>query len=225
MSFLNQLVIKEWKCQFGHPQAAFDKLLSASSELIVRELIMDFVMDSTLVIDCQFAKLLFRLAILAIEGESVAGYLQRYQIPSLVCSPNPSFFHAYPEYDYKVVSGLPALSMEELPANTTLFETYWYSPTVTIHAIENNSDSEHPGIHCLCVNNKQIFFDGGDRRSLRKAGVSSKPPVFDKEGVVVINSVDGIERRIQSTCLQLYGQDCGEIAMNPEDTFIYPTHA
>lgn len=203
MSFLNQLVIKEWQCQFGHPQAAFDKLLSAASKLIVRELIMDFVMDSTLVIDCQLAKMLFRLAILSREGESVAAYLESYQIPALVCSPNPSFFHTYPEYDYRVVSELPALSMEELPVNSTLFETYWYSPTVTAYAIMSNSDLEHPGIHCLRVNDKWIF--------------------FDKEGVVVTNSLEGIQRRIQKTCLELYGQDCGEIAMNPEDTFIYPS--
>jgi hypothetical protein len=195
-----------WKAKFGEPTATIDKFLCQLPDQNVYDAIVKIVSDPNNIIDCQFAKILFRIIIeLKNKNETFDNYCEWRYIDNILFSTWNTFLENNPPeiFNYMVIFGLPGITLEDIPPliKEAYLETYWYSPKVTVYILLNDlSDVEMPGIHCIYHDEMWLY--------------------FDEEGSNKVNDVNIIINKIENYCRNIIKQEPGLIVMNPEDTII-----
>lgn len=203
-------LLNNWKISFGFSNEVISKLKHCSSVDNVYDTITQIIKNPLLTIDCETAKIIFRIVIkLKNKHETIKNYCEWRDIGNLMGSTWPTFLMDNDDFDYIEVCGLPGIMLDDLPSlnKCGYIETYWYSPSVTAYILNNDTSIiEHPGVHCIYNNGIWTYFD----QSL----------IDGTSYIVRTPDVNMIMDRITNYCVGKLGMDPGIIFMNPEDTRI-----
>ena len=193
-----------WKAKFGDPTMTINKLLCHPRNQNVYDALVKIVSDPYNIIDCQFAKIMFRIVIeLRNKQETFGDYCEWRDIKNILFSTWATFLDENPSDVYYIrIEGLPGITWEDIqPLNESAYmETYWYSPKVTAYIMLHDLDVEWPGVHCIYHNGLWLY--------------------FDYTGIIKVDDVTIIMDRVRDYCIEMMGQESGLIVMNPEDTRI-----
>lgn len=200
---LDTIINTQWNAKFGYPDVY--KFLIQNLDRSVYDTVIELISDHSTTIDCQLAKMIFRVAIeLRNKDETFEEYYEWRSVDNILQSTWPTFLDDnHPEtFDYIEIDGLPGITLDDIPPlePEAYLETYWYSPKVTAHMMIHDINTEMPGIHCIKYSGGWIY--------------------FSKQGLVKANDVNVIISEIENYCVHTLHQEPGLIVMNPEDTRI-----
>lgn len=141
-----------WRVKYGNPTEVINYLKTLSSETFMYDALVHVAANDEMYIDGYVYKILIRISLEVLTGETVGSYCGRNEVETVLQSPIHSFLNTYPKFDYISQKGYLGLEWQDIVdmdnfGRAKYVETYFYNPP----DVEN-------GIHAIYVD-KWMYFD------------------------------------------------------------------